>query len=220
MLHSIEFSITTYCQAKCRACPRTDPETGNTASWLNLQHMNIEDFKQNIKSFNEIKLTDINFCGELGDPMMHPDINLFLDESLKYASRVTISTNAGIRKSNWYADSAIKYQEKLDMKFAVDGATHNANWHYREGVVFEKAIENMTAYFQNGGIGKWKFLIFDWNWHQIVDAYNIAKNKVGCDIEFAFNKRHFVNSANLQGRISKENEEQAYKLLEEINYEI
>lgn len=220
MLHSIEFAITTYCQAKCRACPRTNEETGKTADWLVLEHMSIEDFTKNIKSFNQINLTDINFCGELGDPMMHPEIDSFLDESLKYATRVTISTNAGIRKPNWYAYSAKKYKEKLDIKFAVDGASHEINWHYREGVVFDKAIENMTAYFQNGGIGKWKFLIFDWNWHQIVDAYNIAKNEVGCDIEFAFNTRDFVNTAGLQGNISQQNKNKAYKLLEQINYEI
>lgn len=219
MKHSIEFAITTYCQAKCRACPRTDSHTGEQVNWLTTEHMDIAMFQNNIKSFDEIRLKDINFCGELGDPMMHPDIDMFIYSSLEYAERVTISTNAGLRQPIWYENSAKKYGEKLSMKFAVDGADHETNWHYREGVNFDRAIDNMTAYFANGGVGKWKFLIFDWNYHQIVDAYNLA-NKIGCDIEYAFNRRPFVNTSGLQGRISNENAHIAKQLLKEIDYEI
>lgn len=220
-MHMVEFAITTYCQARCRACPRTDERTGKAVSSLNLQHTSIEDFKNLTKSFNQIKLNNIAFCGEHGDPMMNPNIDLFIEEALKYSPRVSISTNGGIRKPLWYSNSAKKFgNEKLHIKFAIDGASNETNWHYREGVIFDKAIQNMTTFVQSGGFGKWKFIIFDWNWHEIVKAYDIAKNIIGCEIEYGFNRRNFINSAGLQGHISDTNKEKAYSLLKEINYEV
>ena len=57
------------------------------------------------------------------------------------------------------------------------------------------------------------------NYHQIVDAYNLA-NKIGCDNEYTFNRRPFVNTSGLQGRISNENIHTAKQLLKDIDYEI
>ena len=45
MKHSIDFALTTYCQARCRSCARTNHDTGEKIDWLKLEHMDINLYK-------------------------------------------------------------------------------------------------------------------------------------------------------------------------------
>jgi len=205
--HSVDFALTTYCQAKCRSCARTNDVTGEKEDWLELKHMDLDIFKSTLNASPNIKLTDIEFCGEFGDPMMHPRVDKFIETALEYAPRVVISTNGGLRNHSWYADIAKKYGNKLYIMWAIDGATHDVNWKYREGVDFNKAFENMKSYTQAGGIGEWWYLLFEWNWHQIPLARKLAK-EIGVSVRFRYNNRMF-------GLITPESRIQAEDLLHE-----
>ena len=48
MKHSFDFALTTYCQAKCRSCARTNEETGEKNEWVKLKHMDLEVFKRRL----------------------------------------------------------------------------------------------------------------------------------------------------------------------------
>ena len=75
---AIDFAISSYCQAKRRSCARTNDQTGEKEEWLVPKHMKLETFKNVIKNM-KAPLTQIQFCGELGDPMMHPDIEFLIN---------------------------------------------------------------------------------------------------------------------------------------------
>ena len=188
--HGIDFALTTYCQAKCRSCARTNQYTGEKESWLQLKHMDLDVFKHTLKSSPNIHITDIEFCGEFGDPMMHPQIDEFIETALEFAPSVRISTNGGLRTPDWYEKIAKKYKKRLEINFAIDGATHDVNWMYREGVDWQRAIDNMTSYIAAGGRGTWWFIIFEWNWHQLIDA-NILANKINIELVARYNNRSF-----------------------------
>jgi len=207
MKHSFDFALTTYCQAKCRSCARTNPSTGEQADWLELKHMDLDVFKRVLSQSKNIQYDWIQFCGELGDPMMHPKVEDFIVEANKYVTTmIHVNTNGGLRNPDWYARMARDYP-RLRIKFGVDGTDHDTNWLYREGVDWQRAMDNMTAWFTNGGAGAWHFLIFDWNWHQIPEAVDIAK-KIGAPLEFKINNRQW-------GLITEENRKIAWRLLEE-----
>ena len=189
MKHSFDFALTTYCQAKCRSCARTNQETGEKETWVPLQHMKLDVFEKRLKATQgHIEFSDIEFCGEFGDPMMHPQIDDFIDTALKYAPEVSISTNGGLRQPEWYKSISQKYKDKLIINFAIDGTDHDTNWKYREGVDFNKAWENMHSWFGNGGKGIWEMLVFTWNIHQIHKAHQIAKMS-DIKINFKINRR-------------------------------
>lgn len=208
MKKSFDFALTTYCQAKCRSCERTNESTGEKVDWLKLQHMKFDTFKRVIDEGNfEEKLRYIQFCGELGDPMMHPEVSKFVDYSFRVADRVHINTNGGLRHPDWYRDWALDGR-RLRIKFGIDGTDHDTNWKYREGVNWQRAMDNMNAWFTNGGRGAWHFLIFEWNWHQIPLAQQMADD-IGCEIEFKFNNRTW-------GLISEENRKTAVELINEV----
>jgi len=204
--NEIDFAITTYCQAKCRSCARTNEDTGEKEDWLALKHMNLNVFKNTLKNSPNLKYFQIEFCGEFGDPMMHPKIDEFIETALEFAPLVTISTNGALRNPDWYAKIVKKYKKKVHIRWAIDGADHNTNWKYREGVNWQRAIDNMTAYIKSGGIGQWNFLIFKWNWHQIPLARKLADD-INISLYFKFNIRSF-------GLISDEDKQKALKLLE------
>ena len=206
--HWLEFALTTYCQAKCRSCARTNQDTGEKESWLELKHMDIDVFTSTLELSKDLNISTIQFCGEFGDPMMHPEINKFIDSAMKVARKsVIINTNGGLRSPDWYTSIVKQYGDKIQIQWAIDGITHDVNWMYREGVDFERAMNNMKAYIEADGEGTWWFIIFEWNWHQITEARKIANN-LGIDIQFRFNDRNY-------GLISRESKLKAERLLNE-----
>jgi molybdenum cofactor biosynthesis enzyme MoaA len=188
--HSIDFALTTYCQAKCRSCARTNEQTGEKESWLQLKHMDLDVFRRTLESSPNVHIADIEFCGEFGDPMMHPQIDKFIETALEFAPSVRISTNGGLRTPDWYESIAKKYKNRLEINFAIDGATHDVKWMYREGVDWHRAIDNINSYMSAGGRGSWWFIIFEWNWHQIPEANSLA-NDIGIDLMVRYNNRDF-----------------------------
>ena len=212
-----EFSITTFCQAKCYSCQRIGDD-GETRADLKQEHMPVETFKRILSGidFNKNKTPYIKLCGEVGDPMMHPQIedfvSLILDDYKKHYIAVLISTNGALRNPDWYTRMGLRYKDDLAIVFGIDGTDHETNWMYREGVNWQRAMDNMTTYFNSGGSGEWHFIVFEWNWHQIPIAKKMA-DKIDCGVFFKFNAREF-------GKISDENKKQAYKLIEELDGEI
>jgi len=200
MKHSFDFALTTYCQAKCRSCARTNEETGEKNEWVKLKHMDLEVFKRRLSNLKTIELDDIEFCGEYGDPMMHPEIDTFIETALKYAPKVSISTNGGLRQPEWYKNISVKYGKRLEINFAIDGTDHETNWKYREGVDFQRAMDNMIAFTRNGeNRADWWFLIFDWNWHQVPLAKQMADD-MNARITFRYNNRSYglITDTNMQ----------------------
>lgn len=210
-LDGFDFSITSYCQARCRSCARTNPDTGETADWLTPHHMSLETFQAILENSSDRfkKANEIIFCGELGDPMMHPQIEEFLDVALEYFDYVIVNTNGGLRQPKWYAHAAEKYNGHVRIDWGIDGMDQETNNMYREGVNWKRAMDNMTAWFTNGGSGKWEYLIFDWNWHHIKLAIDTA-TKNGWKLCMKFNSRTY-------GLISDTNKRIAMQILEDNN---
>lgn len=187
--HTLDFAITTFCQAKCRSCVRTNELTGKAESWLKANHMPYDDFDLMLNNSRDLTINELIFCGELGDPMMHPDISKFVERGLSQARKVNINTNGGIRQPKWYKIHARIYDD-LHIEWAIDGTDHDTNWMYREGVDYERAFTNMETWFANGGRGNWQFLIFEWNVGQITHAAKLAKERE-INICFKINHRDF-----------------------------
>lgn len=214
MIHEIDFALTTYCQARCRTCARTDFDTGQQASWLKLQHMDFDIYKNLLEAnltLKDLTKTKLTFCGEFGDPMMHPRIEEFMVYTSERDIRwLIINTNGGLRKPEWY--HAMADYQNIRIEFGIDGTDHDTNWKYREGVDWQRAMDNMRSWFANDGCGHWAFLLFEWNWHQIPEAIDMA-NEIGCKIEFKLNRRDY-------GLLTPENRSRAVSLLKEYGYDV
>jgi len=187
MRHSFDFSISSHCQAGCHGCARTSSRDGKIEPWLKPEHMDHAVFCNILKNTKgKIKIRKIQFCGELGDPMMHPEIDNFIDTAADYSTYIEINTNGGLEQPSWYATTA-KKDINLHIVFGIDGIDHDTNVQYRKGVDFNRAWDNMTTWVNNGGKGYWHFILFQWNYHQIPEAVKLARS-LGIDILFKINK--------------------------------
>jgi MoaA/NifB/PqqE/SkfB family radical SAM enzyme len=195
---SIDFCITSYCQAKCPSCPRTNPDTLDKASWLPLVHVDFEQWTR-IMSKNDWSNHTFVFCGEHGDPMMHPRIQDFIGWSETHAEFIHIHTNGGIRKPELYETLAKEHGDKLFITFSIDGIGQETNEQYRIGVDWQRAWDNMIAFkSQSPRRVVWDYIVFEHNWHEIPDVVRIAREE-GIRLRMKLNSGYYGKLVNPEG---------------------
>jgi MoaA/NifB/PqqE/SkfB family radical SAM enzyme len=157
---------------------------GPVAPKLQQTELTLEDIKNFIPMDIVKNLLKINFCGNLGDPGMAPDLLPIL-EHFQYNNETNIAqqvrTNGGMRTPEFWGEvgkffSAIQKSNKNhgSVVFSVDGL-EDTNHIYRRGVRWDKVIANMEAYSNTGAFGIWEFLLFKHNEHQVDEARKLAE---------------------------------------------
>jgi MoaA/NifB/PqqE/SkfB family radical SAM enzyme len=138
-------------------------------------------------------LVGINYCGNVGDPGMAPDLILILNYFSEQSSTVVqqVRTNGGMRNEKFWTELGeffVKQPKGLNnlgkisthlfdqpgVVFSVDGL-EDTNHIYRRGVKWEKLIANMRAYSATGATAIWEWLMFEHNQHQVEEAKALAK---------------------------------------------
>ena len=177
--NAYDISITTYCQLFCAGCQRND-EDNNLSKELVQEHMQYETFCMIMDQIDTMPVSHIQLCGELGDPMMHPDIDRILERILESNYTIMINTNGALRSPSWYTKWASN--PKIKIYWGIDGLDHITNDKYRRGANFKKAWDNMSAWFKNKGKGEWHFILFSWNLHQVPEVARIGKEELNCKV--------------------------------------
>lgn len=186
-LSYLNIEASSYCNAKCPQCPRFDMY-GNITKNLNLTHLDKKIiFSLPIKKM--VNLKEIDFCGNYGESLMHPD----LDEMINFFNdyKITIKTNGSLRNKDWWKNLGKKKNIK-SVTFALDGIeeTHEL---YRRNTSYDKIIENAKIFIENGGHAIWQFIIFKHNEHQIEKAKQLSKDLGFKEIKFMFSERFDSN---------------------------
>ena len=177
---SLQVEITSLCQAGCIDCNRWRPyqTEHDEIQWqLNGVHPHmqkyypVDDWQQHIASFTGVK--HIQFCGNMGDPMAHPDIVSVCESVQKIFPNIflDISTNAGLGKIENYIGLA---RLGVNITFAIDGLS-DTNHIYRRGVSWQKVKERFSAFINEGGNASWQYIKFPHNEHQIDKAHELAQ---------------------------------------------
>ena len=127
-------------------------------------------------------LTNVEFCGNFGDPLMHPQLDSVIN--FFHKQKISISTNASLRNRQWWR--TLGQNENITVTFCIDGIgdTHEL---YRRNTSYKKIIENARAFIEVGGKAKWQFIVFKHNEHQINEAKITAE-------EMGFEKIYFKYS--------------------------
>ena len=172
-IKTVHIEATSMCNARCPMCSRYTLD-GFLQPGLEEKHIDPEIFYKLFNSLNPIK--SVYFSGVYGDPCMHPKL-LELCNFLFFRNiDIQIDTNAGYRKPDFWKELA-DYDGFVN--FAVDGL-EDTNKIYRKNVSWDAVIANMEAYAKAGGRGRWNFIVFQHNEHQIEEARTIA-TQLGLD---------------------------------------
>ena len=190
-IRTIMLDYTTKCNALCLRCARNID-----GKYLN-KNMPIADMPWEIfeKFFTETinSLDRIDYCGNFGDPILHPDLIKGLRwlyakedytkrqeiESDRGGLLINIATNGGINSPHWWKELAHALNTSTSnqpgtVTFGIDGL-EDTNDLYRRQVNWKRLMENVEAFIQAGGKATWQFIIFEHNAHQLQEVEQLSK---------------------------------------------
>lgn len=167
----VDLEPTTFCNAACPQCHRTDQTTMKKAHWLDESSWSLEDFKHmfSVESMEGIKVFNIH--GTYGDPMMCKDLVEIIDYIMKNSEAwVTITTNGSMRSEDFWWNLGIAGGEKLRVVFTIDGITQEMHSFYRRNTNLKKVLSNMETIASTNALVDTYTVIFKHNedyWEEI-----------------------------------------------------
>lgn len=182
----LHIELSSRCNASCPACSR-NYSGGPVADDLELTELSLDDIKRMVPVEIAKNLIGINFCGNVGDPGMAPDLIPILEYFREHSPKIAqqIRTNGGMRNEKFWTALGEFFKKqppardnhlfsKAGVVFSVDGL-EDTNHIYRRGVIWEKLYRNMQAYSATGAFAVWEWLLFEHNQHQVEEARALAK---------------------------------------------
>ena len=174
----LQFELSSMCNALCLGCVRTDGSSFNEKKYVipDKEYIEFDTFKKILLAPEFVSVDELEFCGTIDDPLMHPEFLEFLDfASTVKKYNIIIHTNASLRsKSYWQKLAKVLLQNDRHMvKFSIDGM-EDTNHIYRQNTTWSKIMENAHAFIDAGGNAGWQYLIFPWNEHQLMDAKKLS----------------------------------------------
>ena len=226
-MNDFDISITSHCNAGCPSCKRysdyVEPDFNPNAPLhknLNQIHMNFEIFKKVVENnYDNFFNKHVLYEGELGDPLVHPKIENFIEFGCKIFKTLNVVTNGGNRRPSFYERIANK-NKKLMMTFSIDGLYDDTNQIYRRRVNTEKAINNMITFAKiKPKKTKWQFLVFEHNFFEIPEVLDLSK-KYKIEVYIKINQRpKFILPIHKMNNVIKlyENNKHLYSTLQLAN---
>lgn len=156
--------LSTYCNAACPQCHRTDTNGLDKVGWLPLIQWTLNQFK---KAFPREKLFHyqrFEFCGTWGDPVMNKDLlDIVKYVTANSSATIQINTNGSIRDEDWWWELGTVGGDRLQVWFDVDGTTQEMHSHYRRKTDLSKIKENIEAYCSTRAKSYAMVIVFEHN---------------------------------------------------------
>lgn len=184
--------LSTYCNAACPQCHRTDPNGLGKVGWLPLVQWSLEEFKNTFSIEDMRKINRFEICGTWGDPFMCKDIY----EILKYildnsASNIQINTNGGMRNDEFWWNVGLLDNKRLQVIFDVDGINQEMHAHYRRKVDFEKLKSHIQCFTAAGGNALAHVIAFKHNEDHLYEILDMCYNELGVTSSFVQQSNRF-----------------------------
>lgn len=167
---------TTVCNASCPQCQRE-----NSAYYIDSKDRSEITLDQckNLFSIDFVNSLEKMFmCGNFGEPAAASDcLNIFkYFKSTNNNITLGMNTNGSIRNKDWWTELARLFTGPLDyVVFSIDGL-EDTNHVYRRQTVWQKIMDNASAYISAGGVAHWDMLVYEHNEHQVEQCIQLAKD--------------------------------------------
>tara|TARA_B110000977_G_scaffold62665_1_gene85198 strand:- start:638 stop:1372 length:735 start_codon:yes stop_codon:yes gene_type:complete len=160
-----------------------------------------ENFQKIFNYYSE----GITFCGQISDPIYHPNFLNLLKICNGQGKRVRIAT-VGSGKSDAWWDEAYSYGVGENAwYFGVDGIDEKSEL-YRVGSNFQDVWKRMKQGRDQGQLIVWQYIIFGYNEHEIDRAVEIAKEEdfslLLINTNRGFNPKHQLLRKNVDFQIT------------------
>lgn len=188
--------LSTYCNAKCPQCHRTNANGLEKSSWLPLVQWSFDEFVKMFPRKTIQNITHFDICGSWGDPIMNKDIFKIVEYIMNSTSHTTvlINTNGSFRNPDWWWDLGLLGKDRIRVMWAIEGITQEQHSHYRQNTNLNLILENMETFSLAGGWSQVFTVVFE---HNEKDLYNISKlvrDHGATDIFFVQSNRFYSNN--------------------------
>lgn len=174
-IKTLHLEITERCNANCPQCGR-NINGGEENPFIANRELSIDNIKQIVPTTLVQQLQHIYMCGNYGDPIVAKDTlqayEYFRENNSKLL--LNMNTNGSARTKDWWQELAKIYNGSGYVIFSIDGL-EDTNHIYRRNTVWNKIIDNVTAFINAGGIAHWEYIVFKHNEHQIEQAELLSK---------------------------------------------
>ncbi len=171
-IKTVHLEITTKCNAACPMCLRT-VQGGKVNPKMPLTELHLSDIKKIFPLAFIKQLNRIYMCGNYGDPAAAQD-TLEIFEYFRNSNpniKLDIFSNGSIRTPEWWGKLAKIVNHA---RFAIDGLAET-NHLYRRGTSWNRIIENLKSFIDQGGHAEWDFIVFRHNEDELEKAQELAK---------------------------------------------
>lgn len=164
---AIHLEITRRCPLECPKC-RRQKDKGKYISNVDMPISFLENFLKNT-SYGVVHL-----CGNLGDPIYHPNALDFIKICKKYNKKILLNTNGSGKKISWW-QQYYNIISNLDVTvFGIDGLADTSS-KYRINQDWESSFEALKLGAKLNKKVLWQWIPFSFNEHQIDEAESLAK---------------------------------------------
>ena len=193
--YNIVLDTTTYCNAKCPQCHRTNSSEGAKLSFqgkvtknLPLLNVPLEKIKKGFSPDVLKKCRNIQLCPTGGDHMMHKHAYEIIEYFLSSNANVTVSvnTNGSMRdEMYWWSVCALalKYKSKwserrLWFTFDIDGINQEMHGLYRRNTNLKKVLAHMkvASEFKDHVIVRTQTVLFKHNQDYLKEIKELCKS--------------------------------------------
>ena len=142
----IALDISTYCNAGCPQCHRTEENGLGKQDWLPLIRWDLETFKKAFPEEEIHRVKEFKFCGTWGDPVMCKELLEMCEHVMEHSyAQITLITNGSIRNEDWWWNLGVLCGRRLQVIFAVDGVDQAMHERYRRFTDLQKVLDNMAT---------------------------------------------------------------------------
>ena len=171
---SLEVELTSICNSRCVGCSRFKNFYFDNPHFVNGKYLDIELFLERLHQWKNLDF--ILFCGNYGDPVLHPQFIELMKElrRQKGEMRILVHSNASFGAKKFWSELGSIFSSKGSyIKFSIDGSkiSHEA---FRRGTDWNKVIENAEAFIAEGGNAIWQMIDFKHNHEDIENCRKLS----------------------------------------------
>lgn len=171
--------LSTYCNAGCPQCHRTNTNGLDKVDWLPLTQWSLDQFKKAFPIEDLSKYVRFEICGTWGDPLMCKDIFEICEYIVKNSNAwIQMNTNGGMRDEEFYWNLGILTKGRMQLIFDVEGINQEMHSHYRRKVDFEKLKANIQNFTSAGGNALAHIIVFKHNEDYLYEILDMCYNEL------------------------------------------
>ena len=184
--------LSTFCNAGCPQCNRTDRYGLSKWAWIPNKMWTIGRIKKAYPK--ELSIGKVTMCGTWGDPFMVKDIDKMIYYFLEIGCDVKVNTNASMRDTYFWYELAARAKElgNLEVFFDVDGTTPEMHAHYRRKTDLNQVLDNMEAFTLAGGVARVHTIVFEHNEKHLKEIREMVMLRGATEVTFQKSNRDFT----------------------------